>query len=213
MYDPAVERMRAQADVGGGNVAEQAAALQSVPTDAGTGAAAAPTDAPKAPSTDWKEEVSKLGVDPGWVVRLRMKLVESGKVSMDDIQADKLADPEHRKWLNKMLKDATGAEATPATGGAEPAPAGPQTGGAEPAPTAAPKPSVLRPGHLPTGPIWHSTPVPAGDGWTPAGDGLWWPPYPVTGGPIAKPAVQSATAQASALDTSTGQARPESTGG
>lgn len=211
MYDPAIERMRTQSEVGG-STGDQAAALQAVPTDAGTGAAAPPTDAPKA-SSDWKADVSKLGVDPGWVVRLRMKLVESGKVSMDDIQADKLADPEHRKWLNKMLKDANGeaAAATPETGGAEPAPA--ETGGAEPAPTAAPKPSVLRPGHLPTGPVWHSTPVPAGDGWTPAGDGLWWPPYPVTGGPIAKPAVQSATAQASALDTATGQARPESTGG
>lgn len=193
---------------------EQADALASIPSDAGRGAAAPPTDAPKQPQ-DWKEQVSALGVDPGWVVRLRKKLVERGLVGMDDIQADKLADPNHRKWLNKMLKNAQGTSGGgegegEATGGAEPAPAPAPT---QPTQTQPANPSVLRTGHLPTGRLWHSTPVAAGDGWLPAGDGLWWPPYPVTGGPIAKPVVQSAAVQANALDPTTGQARPESTGG
>lgn len=209
-YNPKLDMSKQQIDSGGDTVEKQAEALQNALSDTGDPQVAAPpTDAPKA-EKDWKTEVSALGVDPGWVVRLRMKLVDSGKISMDDIQADKLSDPEHRKWLNKMLKENNDAEAAATSTPAVSTPASTETA---PQTSTAPKPSVLKPGHLPTGEIWHSDNVPAGDGWLPAGNGLFWPPYPVTGGPIEKPVVQSATLQATALDQSTGQVRPEATGG
>jgi hypothetical protein len=201
----------------------QAQAVESAQTDAG--APAPPpvqTDSPQPAAADWKADVAKLGVDPGWVVALRKNLVESGKVSMEDIQSDALADPEHRKWLNRQMRkhndENAAAASAAATQGAKP-----QTSTAASSPLAAssqqvaatstkPVPSVLKPGHMPTGQLWSGTATPGGGGWSPAGNGLWWPPWPVTGGPIQKPAVQSATQQANALDTTTGEARPDDRG-
>jgi hypothetical protein len=212
--------MRAwDADAGG-----QAAALESAQTDAGAPASPpAQTDAPKPPEADWKAQVSALGVDPAWVRNANEKLVKTGKIKLDDIQADALADPEHRKWLNRMLRKNADEEAAAASAAAtqgaaaQTAPrSAPAAGGgansqqvATMATSSKPAPSVLKPGHMPTGQLWQGTATPGGGGWSPAGNGLWWPPWPVTGGPIQKPAVQSATQQANALDTTTGQARPD----
>lgn len=210
-----------------GGAQEQAGALESAQTDtAMPSAPPAQTDAPKPQSADWKADVAKLGVDPGWVVALRGSLVDSGKVSMDDIQADALADPEHRKWLNRQMRkqkeEEAAASQAAATQGSSAQPVASSntslTAGTNPqqavttAASTKPAPSVLKPGHMPTGQLWQGTATPGGGGWSPAGNGLWWPPWPVTGGPIEKPAVQSAVQQANALDTTTGQARPDMRG-
>lgn len=192
-------------------VRRQADALEQYPVHefgAAVAGARQMTDAPTLKPATAGESVVP-GVDAGWIRRIQRLLVETGKISPDMLSEENLADEQHRRWLQKQLRKAraeqqaaaqppTAKPATPpGTGGIEPAPV--QTGGIEPAPGGKPVPSVLSPGHLPTKSVWRSTAVPAGGGWTPAGDGLWWPPYPVTGGPIARPATMDATKQADAL--------------
>lgn len=202
----------------------QAQALETMPQQ-DSAVPQAPSKPSDAPQGDWKAGVSALGVDPGWVVAVRQKLVETGKIGQDDISEANLADPEHRKWLqrqmNKANAEAAAAAPTPTAVAkasvAKPAVEDKSPTSANPQPaanTSVPVPSVLKPGHMPTGPLWQSTATPAaGGGWMPAGKELWWPPWPVTGGPISKPAVQTAAQQGDAVDLITGQARKQETGG
>lgn len=214
-YDPA-ERTAAQ----------QASAIEASPTaqeqtrlstDAPQASSEAKaTDAPQATSQQrWQDQLPP-GVDPGWVVRVRQKLVESGKHGWEIIDPENLKDPEHLKWLNKQMRSVSETAETPAaqTGGAEPAPA--QTGGAEPAPAAAPKPKVMPTGRIPKGEIYASTPLAGAGGAIPAGEGSWWPPYPTTTGKVEgsvlKPATQTMTSAAQAAALSGGY-RTDANGG
>jgi hypothetical protein len=185
--------------------ADQAKQLEATyAADTGNSQATTPpaSDSAKEPSKDWKDDVSKLGIDPGWVVALRKNLVEAGIIGMDEIQADRLADPEHAAYLNKLLKKYKGqkkaeAEPTPEATPTAPVPAGTST---------KPPPSVLKPGHLPTEPHWTETPTAGAGGYIPAGGGTWWPPFPSTGGRVES-ATMPATAQADSLDPVTGEVK------
>lgn len=139
--------------------------------------------------------------DAGWGQRV-MRLL--GPL-YPDLKVEDLQDPETQKWANRKLRKLRGQQ--PSTGGPEP-PAQAATGGASPpVQTGGPEPSlaaqgralpsVLSPGRLPTGRIWESEHAPVPGGYMPAGNGLYWPPWPTTGGTVAQP--MSAAQQATAL--------------
>lgn len=153
------------------------------------------TDAPGAAqqpqqddSAHWTEQLPE-GVDAGWVIALRTKLINAGNISENDISMENLANPEHRKWLNRMLQDFNRQQAStePISGG-EPSEEPPAIEPPEePSWEPPPRQTVIPSGRLPRG---RRTEVPiqtlAPGGWVPAGDGLWWPPYPTTSGPIRR---------------------------
>lgn len=162
--------------------------------------------------------------DPAWERRARELLGD------EVVGGDKeLFSPAHRRRINKLMgkkkreqraaagkrEEVAVAEAEPETGGVDEPPApgpGAETGGMEPLPPEFPpamqnnqvKPRVLAGGRLPGGEeIFRTTAGPWGSGWIPAGNGLWWPPYPVTGGPVSRPNMPQtldAEGQANALE-------------
>jgi hypothetical protein len=140
--------------------------------------------------------------DEQWTHQLRNRLLKSGMVSEADIAEQALMDPNHRKWLNSLLKQWSQNQKEGGGGGqgggeeeeqpqAPPPENAPGTQVPETIPPAASnnnvKPRVLAGGRLPSGEIFQTTAGPWGSGWIPTGDGLYWPPWPSAGGPIAKP--------------------------
>ena len=146
------------------------------------------TDAPQAgsqPTSDdagghWRGKLPG-GVDESWVRRAVSLLGQDKVGSFED-----LADPEHRKWLRRKMNKAKQAQAA-----APPA----EVADEEAAPVEEEAPQVAEGGRsvIPSGRIPSrsldrpTTGVPGPGGWVPAGDDLWWPPYPTTGGPMARP--------------------------
>lgn len=198
MVDPETARMQAQA-------------IESAAQDAPIAVPAKAQDAPSAPLPG-NEAMGKTvqgqtwdkPYDEQWTHALRNKLLKSGMITEKDISEQALMDPAHRRWLNKLLKKwAKGQESAASeseTGGTEQTPpeeqAPPPSGAPESqVPTTLPPaatnnnvpPRVLAGGRLPTGEIFQTTAGPWGTGWIPAGNGLYWPPWPSTGGPIAMP--------------------------
>lgn len=187
--------------------AAQAAAVEAVaaPPDTGTAVAAQGSQdaAAAAGYTGERVDESTYGGagydkdwDPAWERRMRKLL---GDEMVGDAKA--LFDPKHRRWLNKQAKKQRAETKTEGTGETEaPVTEQAQTGGVDPGPggevpaTLPPAasnnnvpPRMLPSGRLPTGPIFQTTAGPWGSGWIPAGNGLYWPPWPSTGGPIEKP--------------------------
>jgi hypothetical protein len=137
--------------------------------------------------------------DPAWERRMRKLL---GDEMVGNPKA--LFDPKHRAWLRRQAKKKRAETKTgeASTGEEEEEAETPTTGGVDPAGQTVPatlppamannnvSPRMLPSGQLPTGPIFQTTAGPWGSGWIPAGNGLYWPPWPTTGGPIAKPGPQ-----------------------
>jgi hypothetical protein len=192
---------------------DQATALEDAPPAPDTAmtpsaAAAAGYEGERVDESTFGGEDYDKDWDPGWVRILRNRLLKNGLISEDDLTDKALFDPKHRSWLNKQLKkynqSAKSEEGTGETEEPTEEPA-PQTGGVDSMPgqevpaTLPPAmannnvpPRVIPSGRLPTGEIFQTTAGPWGSGWIPAGNGLYWPPWPSTGGPIAKPGPQRA---------------------
>jgi hypothetical protein len=146
----------------------------------------------------WSEKLPE-GVDASWV-RRAIALIGRDKVgSFED-----LADPEHRKWIRRKMRKAKAEQkkAVP-----PPAPEEEPGDGEETAPEPAPPPKptesriVRLSGRLPRGRmVDRPTPLAAPGGWVPADEGLWWPPYPTTGGPIARPELTASPTGRTDLD-------------
>lgn len=151
------------------------------------------TDAPQAntqpTSSDTGHWSGKLpeGVDASWV-RNAIRLIGRENVgSFED-----LADPEHRKWVRRKMRKAKREQKQAAP---PPPPEEEEVGDGEesaPEPAPPPKPTESRivrlSGRLPRGRmVDRPVALAAPGGYVPAGEGLWWPPYPTTGGPIARP--------------------------
>jgi len=124
------------------------------------------------------------GVDASWVRRAVSLLGREKVGSFKD-----MADPEHRKWLRRKMGKAKAQQPKP-----EPEVAEGEGEETVPESTPEPTPPESRPVVIPSGRVPKGRVVerpvrglPGPGGWVPAGEGLWWPPYPTTGGPIARP--------------------------
>jgi hypothetical protein len=179
------------------------------------------TDAPQAPTTPpSSDSPTPPPKEPAYDAPWGQRVLENvhGIADFEGLTAADLEDEETRNWVNRKIRkkreaDAAAAAAAPAAAPAakpaaqEEAKPAPMQGAPTTAPPAPvpqqqklPTPTVLRSGRLPIEPIFQA-PVaqPVNGGWVPAYDGLWWPPYPQTGGPIPLPkATQSMTKPASA---------------
>ena len=144
--------------------------------------------------------------DQQWVRQLRGRLLKAGLITEEDLKETALMDPQHRRWLNKQLKklgkakqegattepESETGEATPEETIVETAQVGPRE---TQMPSAFPPamsnnnvaPRVIPTGRLPSGQLFQTTAGPWGSGWIPAGNGLYWPPWPTAGGPVAMP--------------------------
>jgi hypothetical protein len=183
--------------------AMQAKAIQSASTDAPQ-AKAQPTA-----STDtggggggkakphWSETLPE-GVDAQWVRNLKNKLVKTGAIPASYITSEALSDAGHRKRLNRMLRDLKKQKTE------KPEPEVEEGEGEETAPETPPEPTQAQPritvfptGRFPKGRMVDrpTTGLPGPGGWVPAGEGLWWPPYPTTAGPMARPELEKPTVE------------------
>ena len=133
------------------------------------------------------------GVDASWVRRAVSLLGRENVGTFED-----LADPEHRKWMRRKMNKAKQEQQAVASApqpeveegeGEETAPEIPEAAPTEPRRTVFPTGRIPK-GRLvdrPTGGL------PGPGGWVPAGEGLWWPPYPTTAGPMARPELEKPT--------------------
>lgn len=163
----------------------------------------AATDSPQKPTQP--QATDAPAYDAPWANRVLSG--QTGVKEFEGLKAEDLNDEETRKWVNRKLAKkreadavaaaATAAAPTDAPAAAAPAASEPSSTAAAPLPVpqtpAAPAVSPLYDnGRLPMEPL-RATAVPAAanGGWVPAGNGLWWPPYPQVGGPIPLPSATS----------------------
>jgi len=149
------------------------------------------TDAPQAatqPASNdtgghWRGKLPG-GVDESWVRRAVSLLGQDKVGSFDD-----LADPEHRAWLRRKMNKAKGQQKAAPVGEVVDEEVAEETGPEEEAPPQTKeRRAVIPSGRIPSRSIPRpTTGIPGPGGWVPAGDDLWWPPYPTTAGPMARP--------------------------
>jgi hypothetical protein len=135
------------------------------------------------------------GVDASWV-RNAIGLIGRENVgSFED-----LADPEHRKWIRRKMRKANREKKVqPEVAEGEGEETAPET--PEPAATE-PRRTVFPTGRIPKGRMVDRPTggLPGPGGWVPAGEGLWWPPYPTTAGPMARPELEKPSGEGTGLD-------------
>jgi hypothetical protein len=152
----------------------------------------AATDAPQAarqPVSDdsgghWSGNLQS-GVDSSWVRRAVALLGQDKVGSFED-----LADPEHRKWIRRKMRKAKKSAKPVGEVADEVADEGiEETAEEEIIPTETEeRRAVIPSGRIPSRSLSRpTTGIPGPGGWVPAGDNLWWPPYPTTAGPMARP--------------------------
>jgi hypothetical protein len=132
----------------------------------------------------WRGKLPQ-GVDESWVRRAVALLGQDKVGTFED-----LADPEHRKWIRRKMNKAKGqAKASVEVADEE---VEEETGPEEEATSPEERRTVIPSGRIPSRSMARpTTGVPGPGGWVPAGDDLWWPPYPTTAGPMARPELTS----------------------